>query len=125
MEKIKTLALLLLLGAASAKHHSYGLSLVQGPTARQIKALKENPELVFGGNSHLYNSRDGGEPGSEINLHNDEPIDPSEVTMEDSSASGSDGEETAEEIQYQREQMKRMDSRAQRHSYGVRNKEYV
>ena len=65
----------------------------------------------------MFNTRTGEIPGFEINMHNDEPIIMGEVTMDSSSGSGNDGEETEEDRQYMREALKKMDSRVQVRSY--------
>lgn len=76
--------------------------------------FKTNPDAVFGANdAWYYNTRDGGAPGTEIDMHNDEPIILGEATMEDSSDSGSDGEETPEDIAAYKESLRRADAHAQ------------
>jgi len=58
----------------------------------------------------MFNTRTGEERGAEIDLHDDEPISMGEVNMDDSSDSGSDGEETEEDAQAYKEALKRADS---------------
>lgn len=60
--------------------------------------LKSNPEKVFGNSEYetLYNTRDGGAFGTEIDMHNDEPVVLGQATM-DSSESESEGEVTEED----------------------------
>ena len=45
----------------------------------------------------MFNTRDGGPEGTEINMHDDEPVILGEASMEDSTDSGDDGEETPED----------------------------
>lgn len=81
--------------------------------AEHYRNFKKNPDSVFGGNeAWYYNTRDGGAPGTEIDMHNDEPVILGEATMEDSSDSGSDGEETPEDIAAYKESIRRADSHA-------------
>lgn len=57
--------------------------------------------MAFGGSgdpvAHMFNTRDGGAIGTEINTHDDEPIIMGEANMDDSSDSGDDGTETEED----------------------------
>ena len=77
--------------------------------AKREAQLKKDPDLAFGeANSPvMYNTRAGGAPGTEIDMHDDEPIIMGEVNMDDSSESGSDGEETEEDRQNYREALRR------------------
>ena len=82
--------------------------------AEHYRAIKKDPDTVFGANdAWYYNTRDGGAPGTEINMHDDEPITLGEATMEDSSESGSDGEESPEDMASYKEAIKRADTHAQ------------
>ena len=74
--------------------------------------IKRNPDVVFGnGNSQvMFNTRDGGAPGTEIDMHDDEPIVLGEANMDDSSESGSDGEETPEDKKAYLENLKRAEN---------------
>ena len=73
----------------------------------------ENPNAVFGKTDQMtfYNTRDGGAPGTEIDMHDDEPVIEGEVNMDDSSESGSDGMETEEDKKAYRETLKRAESK--------------
>ena len=79
---------------------------------KHFQALKKDPNRVFGDSTqgNFHNTRTGEIPGFEINMHDDEPVVLGEVNM-DSSDSGSDYEETAEDREYLKEAMKAMDSR--------------
>jgi len=70
-----------------------------------------NPDLAFGSNdsTRMFNTHDGGSPGTEMDMHNDEPIIMGEANMDDSSDSGTDGEETAEDKEAYKEALKRAD----------------
>mmetsp|Transcript_22975 Transcript_22975/g.35463 ORF Transcript_22975/g.35463 Transcript_22975/m.35463 type:complete len:192 (+) Transcript_22975:72-647(+) len=96
--------------------------------AEKYHSLKKNPDLVFGSASEwIFNTRDGGEPGSEINLHNDEPINMGEANMDDSSESGSDGEETEEDVAAYKEALKRADKNVQvkKHSKRMKKRAFL
>jgi len=75
--------------------------------------LQREPDLVFGqGNSpYMYNTRAGGAPGTEIEMHDDEPVIMGEANMDDSSESGSDGEETEEDKQNYKDALKRAEAK--------------
>ena len=81
--------------------------------------LTDDPNKAFGDKTedNMFNTRTGEIPGFEIDMHNDEPIIMGEVTMDSSSESGNDGEETEEDRQYMREALKKMDSRVQVKSF--------
>lgn len=87
--------------------------------AQHSAILSEDPNLAFGEKTtaNFFNTRTGEIPGFEIDMHNDEPIIMGEANMDDSSESGSDGEETEEDREYMREALKKMDSRVQVRSY--------
>ena len=76
---------------------------------------KQKPVGSFGDihSDHMFNTRDGGPEGTEINMHDDEPVVLGETSMDSSSSSGSDGEETAEDAKNYNEALKRADSRMQ------------
>ena len=59
----------------------------------------------------MFNTRDGGPEGTEINMHDDEPVIMGEASMDDSSDSGSDGEETVEDAIAYVEALRRADSK--------------
>ena len=81
--------------------------------AEHYRNFKKDPDSVFGANdAWYYNTRDGSAPGTEINMHDDEPITLGEATMEDSSDSGSDDEESPEDIASYKEALKRSDAHA-------------
>lgn len=82
--------------------------------AEHYRTFRKDPDTVFGSNdAWYYNTRDGDAPGTEIDMHNDEPIIMGEVNMDDSSESGSDGEETPEDIAAFKESIKKADTHAQ------------
>ena len=65
--------------------------------SRHIDAVDHDPNVVFRSSPNLFNTREGDAPGLEQERHDDEPIVMGEATMESSSESGSDGEETEED----------------------------
>jgi hypothetical protein len=68
--------------------------------------VNHDPNVVFGSNPYLFNTREGDAPGMEIVRHDDEPIVMGEASVESSSDSGSDGEETEEDKKNYREALK-------------------
>ena len=80
---------------------------------KHIATFEKDPNVAFGSNPTLFNTRSGDAPGMEVYRHDDEPIVMGEATMESSSESGSDGEETEEDKQYYRQALKKADSYAQ------------
>jgi hypothetical protein len=77
--------------------------------------LKSNPDRAFGAGRDLYsNTRDGGVPGSEINMHDDEPVVLGEASMDSSSESGSEDDETPEDKANYEAGLVRADARAQK-----------
>ena len=67
-----------------------------------MTTFNNDPNVVFGSNPYLFNTREGDAPGMEIVRHDDEPIVMGEANVDSSSESGSDGEETEEDRQYYR-----------------------
>lgn len=64
---------------------------------QHMNTVQNDPNVVFGNNPYLFNTREGDAPGLEFQRHDDEPIIMGEATVESSSDSGSDGEETEED----------------------------
>lgn len=79
--------------------------------ALQKGLVKENPDSVYGKQftGDLFNTRDGGRKGTEINMHDDEPIIMGEVNMDDSEDSGSEGELTADDKKNYLDNIKKAD----------------
>ena len=82
-----------------------------------MKSFEKDPNIAFGESPNLFNTRSGDAPGLEVYRHDDEPIVMGEATVESSSESGSDGEETEEDRQYYRQALKKADSYAQVQSF--------
>ena len=74
--------------------------------------LQKNPDLVFGKDESMwmYNTREGIADRDQIDMHDDEPAENPEHLMDDSSQSGSDGEETEEEKKIMRENLKKAEN---------------
>ena len=72
----------------------------------------------------VWNTRDGAAPGTEVNMHDDEPVVMGEATMDSSSDSGSEGDETPEDAQAQKEALARAESHVQLGSYMGKGKEH-
>ena len=87
---------------------------------QHISSFNQDPNIAFGNSPNLFNTRSGDAPGMEIYRHDDEPIVMGEATMESSSESGSDGEETEEDKRNYREALKKADSYAQVQSFAQR-----
>lgn len=74
--------------------------------------MKANPDRAFGAGADVYsNTRDGGALG-EIDMHDDEPVVMGEATVDSSSDSGSDGEETPEDEANHKAAIARAEARA-------------
>ena len=58
----------------------------------------------------MFNTREGIPARDDIDMHDDEPIENPEHLMDDSSQSGSDGEETEEDKRNMRETLKRAEA---------------
>ena len=65
--------------------------------ARVMKQRQMFPDTVFNGHINAYNTRYGDQPGTEIDMHNDEPVNMAEANMDSSSESGNDDQETEED----------------------------
>ena len=99
--------------------HSFAQASGDDPKLAKIwkhrRALKQNPDRAFGAGADIYsNTRDGGAPGTEINMHNDEPVVMGETNMDSSSDSESDGEETKEDQVNYEAALNRAEARAQK-----------
>ena len=81
------------------------------PWANKEK-LQKNPDLVFGKDNSMwmYNTREGIAERDQIDMHDDEPAENAEHLMDDSSQSGSDGEETEEDKRIMRENLKKAEN---------------
>lgn len=79
------------------------------------RALQQNPDKAFGAGADLYsNTRDGVAPGQEIDMHDDEPVIMGEASVDSSSDSGSESEETPEDEKNYEAGLKRAESRVQK-----------
>ena len=64
--------------------------------------MKKDPGMAFGSGDSgaVWNNREGETPGTEIAMHDDEPIVMGEATMDSSSDSGSDEETPEDKARY-------------------------
>ena len=88
--------------------------------SHHMSTFEKDPNVAFGSSPTLFNTRSGDAPGMELYRHDDEPIVMGEATVESSSESGDDGEETEEDKQYYKQALKKADSYAQVQSFAQR-----